>query len=107
MKAIGRWATSLLWGSVIWLVVVAFILVEFWPMRPRSAVAWVFLVALGPPLYLIAELLGERFWSSEMGRSVSHHPSRGMRILLGVAFGALWLGLVFAFTVAIGESGIP
>lgn len=106
MKATG-WTGSLLLGSAVWLVVVGVILLELWPTRPRSVVAWGALVVLGPPLYVGANLLMERLWASRVGEAVSNSPSRTTRILIGVAIGVLWLGLLFAVTLAIGEPKSP
>jgi hypothetical protein len=70
--------------ALLWLFVAGIILIGTWPWMPQTMAGWVAFVVFAPPLYVLAEVAGEWFWSSRAGRSISQHPSRAMRIFLGV-----------------------
>lgn len=84
MSAFRRTSQVVLWGALLWLFIVGLLALQFWPDLPQSVSGWVALIALGPPLCILAEAAVEWLWSSRGGRAISGHPSSGVRVLFGV-----------------------
>ncbi|WP_029922591.1 hypothetical protein [Nevskia soli] len=82
------------WGAVAWLFVAGLLALQFWPHVPQSKTGWIAFIAFGPPLYIFAEGLSERFWSSRAGRSLSR-PSPAMQTAFVI--GSLVIGGAFAW----------
>ena len=72
------------WGAIVWLVVFGLLVIQLWPNLPQSVSGWLFLAALGPPLYVFGEAAADKFWRSKPGSAISNHPSPIIRVLLGV-----------------------
>jgi hypothetical protein len=105
MSTFGKVSGVIFWGAVAWLVAAAFLAIQFWPAVPSTARGWVAFVALGPPLWFLAESVSEWLWSTRSGRAVSNHPSSIFRILVGVilcvAVFATWLGASWFFNIKV------
>lgn len=97
--AIGK---KLVWGIIagtaIWMFMAILAGLTLWPAVPSSWPGWLLLVVFGPPLYILGELVADRFWSTKAARFVSEHPSRCVRITVGVAFGLVLLAVVIVFS---------
>jgi hypothetical protein len=96
MVALRRVSEVVFWVAVVWLAVAGLLAFEFWPDLPRSASGWAAFIAFGPPIYVLAEAAAEGFWSSRVGRRISGHPSRSVRVLLGVVVVLLTSGVLCA-----------
>ena len=81
-------------GAVLWLLLALAALLMLWPSIPDSWTRWLLLVAFGPPLYVLVEVVANRMWESDAGRAVSQHPSRTLRIAAGVVLGAIYVAVV-------------
>jgi hypothetical protein len=64
IKTIGLYLFAIL---IIWAVVI----LQFVPSLPSTVLGWIFLVVLGPPLYLLGEWVFEKIFSTERGRRMS------------------------------------
>lgn len=95
MSAFGRTSRIIFLVAIAWLFMAAILALQFWPNLPASASGWAALIAFGPPLYVLAEGAAEWAWSSRSGRSISLHPSSGVRIFLGVFIGLLAAGFIW------------
>ena len=77
-------------GAAGWLLVGAVLLLEF---RPSSASAWVVFVAIGPPLYLLLEVLAGWVFSERHGATISRARFSPLRVLVALV---VTLGVVAA-----------
>lgn len=82
-------------AALAWLLIAGVALLTFWPSIPTSWLGWLLLVIIGPPLYLLAETVGEWAWASGPGRKLSEHPSAVFRMAVGVVLGLVYLLVIF------------
>ena len=68
-------------------------MLTIWPTVPQSPVGWIVFFVFAPPLYVLGEVLFEYLWSTKLGRAISDHPSRFVRITAGVVFGCILLAI--------------
>ena len=90
---------GVLGASLVWLGIAALAAFQFWPHLPRSVGGWVLFVLFAPPLYLLAEAIGEWIGTTRLARFTSEHPSRSVRILLVVLCGGLAVAAVLIVSV--------
>lgn len=64
LKTIGLYVFGII---IIWAAVV----LQFLPNLPSTVLGWIFLLVLGPPLYLLGEWVFEKVFSPERGRRMS------------------------------------
>lgn len=79
--------------AVAWLLVAGIALLTIWPSAPQSPSGWIVFFIFAPPLYVLGEALFEYLWSTRLGRAISEHPSRLVRISAGVVFGCVLLAI--------------
>jgi len=79
--------------AIAWLVIAAIVMLSVWPTVPQTGLGWVLFFIFSPPLYILSEVLFEYLWATKIGRSVSNHPSRIVRIAAGVVFGCVLLAI--------------
>jgi hypothetical protein len=94
-KHAGNWPRTLLAGAVVWLFIAGFLAVQLWPDLPHSALQWVFLVVLGPPLYVLGETFFGWLFSPEHGAAISRRRFSIKRIavvltIVLAAFAVSW-----------------
>jgi len=89
MRTILRFGVSALALAFLWLFIAAILAVQFWPSVPQTSKGWIAFIAIGPPLYVLGEAFSEWLWSTRPARALAAHPSSGLRILIGVVFGAI------------------
>jgi hypothetical protein len=89
LKTIGLYLFGII---IIWTVVI----LQFLPNLPSTVLGWVFLLVLGPPLYLLGEWFFYKVFSSERGRRISDKRFSVKRISF-----ALIIVLPFAFAISI------
>jgi hypothetical protein len=68
-----------------WIVLVPVVLLQLAPWWPRSARGWALLVLVGPPVYLAASWLLERWKPLDRAVRLTGARSSGARIAVGVA----------------------
>lgn len=96
MSSIVKFGSAALTVAALWLVIAGSLALQFWPSVPHAAKGWVAFIAFGPPLYILGEALSEWLWSTRPARALAAHPSSGLRIFVGVIFGAtIFLGGLF------------
>ncbi len=64
LKTIGLYVLGII---IIWAVVI----LQFLPNLPSTVLGWIFLLVLGPPLYLLGEWFFEKVFSPQRGRRMS------------------------------------
>lgn len=89
------WSRKLLIGAVVWLCIAGLLVLGLWPDLPHSAVQWAFLVALGPPLYLLGEAFFDWQFSREQDGAISPERLSIKRIAIALpialtAFAVSW-----------------
>ena len=89
LKTIGLYVFGII---IIWAVVIF----QFFPNLPSTLFGWVFLLVLGPPLYLLGEWFFEKVFSPERGRKMSDKRFSVKRISF-----ALIIVLPFVFAIFI------
>lgn len=82
--------------AALWLIGAVAALLFLWPSLPQSAIQWALLLALGPPLYLVGEIIFSCLLTDERGRRVSEARFSFLRIGLVLAVLAACLGLSVA-----------
>ena len=91
MAKAGSLILKIMAGVLVWIFVSGIAALTLWPSLPNSSNGWVFLLVLGPPLYLLAEWVGEAAWNSKPGKALSEHSSRPFRMLVLVVLGLLFV----------------
>jgi hypothetical protein len=89
LKTIGLYVFGII---IIWAVVI----LQFLPNIPSTLFGWIFLLVLGPPLYLLGEWFFEKVFSPERGRRMSDKRFSVKRISF-----ALIIVLPFLFAIFI------
>jgi hypothetical protein len=89
LKTIGLYVFGIV---IIWAVVI----LQFLPNLPLTVLGWIFLLVLGPPLYLLGEWFFEKVFSPERGRRMSDKRFSVKRISF-----ALIIILPFLFAIFI------
>jgi hypothetical protein len=79
--------------AIAWLVIAGIAMLTIWPSVPQSPIGWIVFFIFAPPLYVLGEALFEYLWSTRLGRAISNHPSRLVRISTGVVFGCVLLAI--------------
>ena len=97
MSSLGKVSHVVFWVAIFWLLIASFLALQFWPHLPESTAGWAAFIGFGPPVYILGEAIGEWFWSSRLGKSISNHPSSIVRIFMGVV-----ICLVVAAIVGVG-----
>ncbi len=64
IKTIGLYLFGII---ILWAVVI----LQFVPSPPFTVLGWIFLLVLGPPLYLLGEWVFQKIFSTERGRRMS------------------------------------
>jgi uncharacterized membrane protein SirB2 len=88
-----QWSRLLPMLAIAWLAVAGVLVFQLWPWVPRTKGQWVLLLVFGPPLYVLCEGVGEKFFLSKRGDRISAEAFSFKRIMVGVA--------VFLFVTAI------
>jgi len=97
-----RFTRLLLLLALVWLLLAAFLAIQFWPDLPRSKLQWVLLIFFGPPLYIASEAFFTWLFSKHRGQSISSRSFSLKRILVALpivlAFIAIswWLSWLLA-----------
>jgi hypothetical protein len=55
------WIKRVGWFVFVYIVLLAVTLLELGPPIPKTRLGWIILLLVAPPVYLLAEWLGERF----------------------------------------------
>jgi hypothetical protein len=90
---------GVLGASLVWLGIAALAAFQFWPHLPRSVAGWVLFVLFAPLLYLLAEAIGEGIGTTRLARFISEHPSKSVRILLGVLAGGIPVAVILTVSM--------
>lgn len=81
-----RWAWTIFAGALAWLLIAGLLLLEMWPWLPQSQSQWILFLALGPPVYVFAQLISERAFSERIGYSIAPPGFSLRRVLVTLAF---------------------
>jgi len=95
---------TLLVVALIWLVVAALIVLQFWPELPRTTLQWVLLVAFGPPLYVIGEAFFGSLFSQARGHSISPRKFSFKRILFAIPVVLVFFAISWWLSSLLGGS---
>jgi hypothetical protein len=87
--------------AFVWIAITAMAIVDLWPIHPSSIGGWVLFVVLGPPLFVLGLGAAEWAWSTRLGKFISEHPSRPIRIALGVVVIGLATAILSVAWIAI------
>jgi len=86
-----RLSRVVLFGAAGWLFVVALLLLQFWPQVPQTFAGWVVFIALGPPVYVLAEALAGWLFSERHGAAISRARFSPLRVLFGLVVSLVFL----------------
>jgi hypothetical protein len=88
------WPRRAIGLAVVWLLVFGLMVVTLWPDTPRTVGKWLALLALGPPLYLLAEFFFGWLFSQQHGQAISKRKLSPVRIVVALVVVVLYsLGL--------------
>jgi len=80
--------------TLSWMVLTVLSLLDIFPHYPHSIAGWALLIALAPPVYLIAECIGSWIFSKEHGMRVSGTNFSILRIIVGTLVMAIVMAVV-------------
>ena len=80
------------WIAVVWLLIVAPLIFQFWPNIPQSKAQWILFVGFGPPLYVLAEELFGWLLSAKHGRAISSRGFSFARIVVALLSALVTIG---------------
>jgi hypothetical protein len=71
------------WGALGAYALIGLILIiGIFPDYPKTTVGWVMLIVIGPPVYLLAEGIGEKIFSRKVGEKISRKGFSIARIIV-------------------------
>ena len=85
-----------------WLAAAGLLAVLIWPWTPHTAVGWILLVVFGPPIMALGEWAVAWLGSTRLARAFAEHTNGLVRVLLGAAVGAAFIGLTIWFDMHLG-----
>ena len=77
LKSIGLYVFGII-------IICAVVILQFLPNLPSTVLGWIFLLVLGPPLYLLGEWFFEKVFSTERGRRMSDKRFFGKKNIVRV-----------------------
>ncbi|HNX35691.1 MAG TPA: hypothetical protein PKM57_13750 [Kiritimatiellia bacterium] len=87
--------------ALAWIVATILILLNIFPLHPKTKTGWALLIALALPVYLIMEVAGSRVFSKENGLRISKSSFSILRVTGGTLIMAIFLVIVMWITKAI------
>jgi hypothetical protein len=70
--------------TIAWVLVAGTLVLQFAPDLPQSGAQWIFVLAFGPPLYVLAEELFGWLLSAKHGRAISRREFSFARIVVAL-----------------------
>lgn len=89
------WPRTLLVGAVVWVLLAAFLVVLGLPNLPQSALQWVLLVLLGPPVYVLGEGFFGWLFSRKHGMTISQKRFSIKRIAVALSVCVMIAALIW------------
>lgn len=93
LKLSAKW---IICGALTWVFCIVALLVFLFPAIPTNAKQWITLAAIGPPIWLLCEMVGELF-SNKIGKEMTR---RGIS-QRGVVYSVLIIATLFIFGIVI------
>jgi hypothetical protein len=74
---------------IAWLLLTGISIFVLLPHIPNSYIQWLVVIVIGPPLYVLGELIIGGFFSPERGNAISSKQFSALRIIIGVVVAAV------------------
>lgn len=87
--------------TLFWVLSTILILLDVFPLHPRTKTGWALFIALAIPVYLIMEVTGSWIFSKEHGMRVSKSKFSVLRVIVGTLIMAIFMVIVMWITKAI------
>ena len=86
--------------ALFWVLSTILILLDVFPLHPKTKTGWALFIALALPVYLIMEVAGSWIFSKEHGMQVSRSKFSIFRVVIGTLIMAIFMVIVLWITTA-------
>ncbi len=84
--------------ALAWIVSAILILLNVFPLHPKTKTGWALFISLALPVYLVMEIAGSWMFSKEHGIQVSKREFSVLRVIIGILIIAIFMAIVLWIT---------